>query len=72
MKKEYKVQWLDDCGCWNTVERYSHIDNALQRFSDECSRDPSLKHRMVVTTYVEIATYSGDPNGDGSHVEGAY
>ena len=64
--REYRVQWADEYGCWNTVDFYSCIDNALERFTEECSKDPMQKHRVIATNTYEIANYSGDPNGDGT------
>jgi hypothetical protein len=65
-KREYTVQWADEYECWNTVDSYSCLDSALERFAEECNKDPDQKHRVIATKTYEIATYSGDPNGDGT------
>jgi len=67
-KQEFELQWQDSYGCWNMVDSYICLDNALERFTEECSKDPMLKHRIVATKTYEIATYNGDPNGDGTPV----
>ena len=66
---EYRVQWQDEHGCWNTVDFYANMDNALERFTEECSKDPMQKHRVVATLKTHlIATYNGDPKGNGEPI----